>query len=98
MFKKQMQKKFEENQEIFVIGIGVSIALGTGFILGRKYQRELAKQAMKGVMTLSDEINPLFPLTMSIAEIKEAISAMDGAKFMDAIVVDINGVQRIMTR
>lgn len=98
MLNAKFQSKVTEKKSEVFVAVTVLLLVGGGFILGRKYQRVLTAQNLKDVMTLTKSVNPMFPNTMPIAEIKEALSHIDGATFMDALVTNVDGVQSIITR
>lgn len=89
------KKKHELSKKEMLIG---GVLIGVGVIFGIKYQKALTAKALKGVMTVKEAVEPMFPNTMSIPEIKEALKLIEGSQFMDALIVEINGVQSIITR
>ena len=40
----------------------------------------------------------MFPDAMPIAEIKKILESIEGAKFIDALITDVNGVQELIVR
>ena len=100
--RKTLSKDLEENKHFYIAVLGTTLLIGTGFILGRRYQRRvdyrtIAKN-LKDVTMFKKAVNPMFPTTMGIPEIKEALLKIDGATFNDALVATINGAQRIIVR
>ena len=55
-------------------------------------------ESLKDVAMFKRAVHPMFPATMSIPEIKEALLKIDGATFADALVSTVNGTQSIHIR
>lgn len=92
------KKELTMKQKELITYVVVGSAVGFGFILGKKHQRRIMETTLKGVRTLTPDPTAMFPLSMSIPEIKEALKLIEGAEFMDALVVHVNGVQRLIIR
>lgn len=56
------------------------------------------KRNSKALQCLKKAIEPMFPDTMPISEIKEVLKAIEGAEFMDALVTNVHGKQSIIVR
>lgn len=98
MLKRKFKKSFEENRDqIIVAGVFITL-MGTGYVLGRKHQKALNVKNIKNVVTLKKVAEPMFPTNMPISEIKDILSKVEGAKFFDALVTNIDGVQRLIVR
>lgn len=99
MLKGKIKKNFEEHKEAY-IAVGVSVIfVAVGFRLGRKWQRGVIAHQLKDVVALRKVVeHPMFPPTMSIPEIKEALSLIEGAEFYDALVATVGRTTRIITR
>lgn len=99
MLRKKIKTSFNENQEFYAM-IGVGALVVTGVVLGMRYQRKIDARALTktDVRVFKKVANPMFPDTMSIADIKEALLKIEGAQFFDALVTNVNGVQRIIVR
>lgn len=101
MLRKKIKTSFNENQEFYAM-IGVGALVITGMVLGMRMQRKIDTKAftetMKNVAVVKPATNPMFPNTMPIAEIKEALLKIEGAQFFDALVTNVNGVQSIIVR
>lgn len=81
----EKKKELTVKQKELIMYVAVGSAVGLGFILGKKHQRRIMETTM-------------FPLSMSIPEIKEALKLIEGAEFADALVVHVNGIQRLLVR
>lgn len=101
MLRKKIKTSFNENQEFYAM-IGVGALVVTGVVLGMRIQRKIDVKAMakslSNVAIFAPVENPMFPNTMPIADIKEALLKIDGAEFFDALVTNVNGVQSIIVR
>ena len=101
MLKEKIQRSFEEHKDIY-IAVGVGLAVGVGVLIGAKVQRKIDIKALtKGLedaVIFTKSAEPMFPVTMSIAEIKEALTKIEGAEFFDALVANVNGRQSIIIR
>lgn len=97
MLREKFERSFEEHKNIY-IAVGIGTLLATGVFIGSRIQSKIFAKELNGMLRLVKEVDPLFPVTMSIPEIKEAISHIDGATFMDALVTNVDGVQSIITR
>ena len=98
MLKSKLQRGLEEHKSEIILGGVAILMVGTGFILGKRYQKILTTKYLKDSITLTKAIEPMFPDTMPIAEIKEALSHIEGAEFFDALVANVNGVQSLFVR
>jgi hypothetical protein len=101
MLKRKVKNSFEENQDFYaVVGIGALVI--TGVVIGMRLQRKidvrLVAKNLSNVAIFKKEVNPMFPDTMPIADIKEALLKIEGATFFDALVTNVNGVQSIIVR
>ena len=96
--KKELTVKQKELIMHACMYVAVGSAVGLGFILGKKHQKRIIDASFKGVRTLTPDPTAMFPLSMSIPEIKEALKLIEGAEFADALVVHVNGVQRLLVR
>lgn len=96
--KKKMDDKLAQKQRELIMYVVVGSAIGLGFILGKKHQKRIIDTAFKGVRAIAPDPTPMFPSSMSIPEIKEALKLIEGAEFMDALVTNVNGVQRLIIR
>lgn len=96
---KKMSK--EEKQEMVLV-IGVGVAFLTGVFLGSKLQYKvdaaIVRKSLKGAAIFKPNPKPMFPDTMPLSEIKEALSKIDGAVVQEAIVTTVNGIQSIIVR
>ena len=96
MLSKKLKKNWEENKRVY---IAAGLLVGFGFVLGAKAQRKIdvknVAEGLKDVVMFEREVHPMFPTTMSIPEIKEALLKIDGATFSDALVSTVNGIQYI---
>ena len=72
--------------------------VGGFFILGKRYQKTSTITHLKDVVTFTKSIDPIFPEYMSIPEIKKVLSTMANTSFADALVVNIDGDQRLIVR
>lgn len=76
--------------------------MGVGFILGARYQKKIdvksVQRHLKEVMVFTKAAAPMFPNTMPISEIKELLSKLPDAQFVDALVTQVNGVQELIIR
>ena len=101
MLNKKIKNGFEENQEFYAV-IGMGALIITGVVLGMRIQRKINTRAlaetMKNAAIFTPVANPMFPNTMPIADIKEALLKIEGAQFFDALVTNVNGVQSIIVR
>lgn len=99
MLSKKLKKNWEENKRVY---IAAGLLVGFGFVLGAKAQRKIdvktVVEGLKDVTMFKRAVNPMFPATMSIPEIKEALLKIDGATFADALVSTVNGTQSIHIR
>lgn len=92
----EKKKELTVKQKELIMYVAIGSAVGLGFILGKKHQRRIIDTAFKGVRALTPDPTPMFPSSMSIPEIKEALKLIEGAEFMDALVTNVNGVQRLI--
>jgi hypothetical protein len=93
IMKKEMSKK-EQTVAISTI----VIAVGVGFILGKRFEAVKDLKSLKGAITLTEVITPMFPGTMSLSEVKELVKSMGGVVVREAIFVEIGGIQRMVSR
>ena len=93
------KNKWTKEQKTYV---GVALLVGVGFVLGAKYQKKIdlksVQKSLKNSLVLSRATKPMFPDTMPIAEIKKILENIEGAKFVDALITDVNGVQELIIR
>lgn len=94
----EKKKELTVKQKELIMYVTVGSAVGLGFILGKKHQRRIMETTLKGVKTLTPDPTAMFPLSMTIPEIKEALKLIEGAEFMDALVTNVNGVHRLIIR
>ena len=94
----EKKKELTVKQKGVIMYVAVGSAVGLGFILGKKHQKRIMETTLKGVRTITPDPTSMFPLSMSIPEIKEALKLIEGAEFMDALVTSVNGVQRLIIR
>ena len=92
----EKKKELTVKQKELIMYIAVGSAVGLGFILGKKHQKRIIDTALKGVRAITPDPTPMFPSSMSIPEIKEALKLIEGAEFMDALVTNVNGIQRLI--
>ena len=97
MFKNKIKRSFDEHKEMY-IAFGVGALVGIGFALGQRYQTVLINNNLRNVAMFKKVVNPMFPNTMPIGEIKEILTQIEGAEFFDALVTNVNGVQSIIVR
>ena len=101
MLRKKIKTSFNENQELYAM-IGVGALVVTGVVLGMRIQRKIDVKSfaktLSNVVIFEPQIEGMFPNTMPIADIKEALLKIDGAEFFDALVTNVNGVQSIIVR
>lgn len=89
------KNKWSRKQKTYA---AVGVLVGIGFILGRRYQKNIDLKALKNVVTLTRTATPMFPDIMPISEIKEVLKTVEGAKFADALVTTVNGVSELIIR
>lgn len=101
MLGEKIKRSFEEHKEIY-IGVAVGTLLATGVFLGAKIQRKIdiktLAKSLEDAAIFTKSVEPMFPDTMSILEIKEALTKIEGAEFFDALVVTVNGIQSLIIR
>lgn len=99
MLTKKIKKNFEENKKVYILAGALVV---TGVLIGIKYQRGVdarsLQKKLEGVTMFKKAIEPMFPDTMPISEIKEVLKAIEGAEFMDALVTNVHGKQSIIVR
>ena len=102
MLTQKLKKNFEENRSTY---IKVGFLVGVGFILGRNYQRKLDTTALTQSLKVGKALVPnmsgterIFPLTMSVAEIKVAAQGFQNTTVKDAAVVTINELPLLFVR
>jgi hypothetical protein len=95
MIKRKLQKNWKENKGTYITA---GILVGAGFLIGMKFQKKATMRALKGVTTLTKELNPMFPDSMPLAEIKEVLNKIDGAQYRDALITSVNGVDHLLVR
>lgn len=98
MLKKKIEKNWNENKESIITAVVVMSVVGGFFILGKRYQKANTITHIKDAVTLTKSIDPIFPEYMSIPEIKKVLSTMANTSFADALVVNIDGDQRLIVR
>jgi hypothetical protein len=91
--KKEMSKK-EQTVAISTI----VIAVGVGFILGKRFKALRNLKSLKGTITLTEVVAPMFPATMSLSDVKEVVQAMGGVTVAEAIFIEVNGIRRMVSR
>ena len=93
------KNKWTKEQKTYV---GVALLVGVGFVLGAKYQKKIdlksVQKSLKNAMVLTRTTKPMFPDSMPISEIKQVLSKIEGAKFVDALITDVNGIQELIIR
>lgn len=94
MFKEKIKSLWEENKGFICLVGGIVVG---GVIVGAVKNSSL-RRALKNVVVFAEETVPTFPSDMPIQEIKDALSKVEGAKFMDALVSVIDGRTRIYIR
>lgn len=102
MVIREIKKNFEENKMTY---LQVGVLMGAGFVLGRKYQRfidvnNLSKslRAGKALIPNMPMTEKIFPMAMSIADIKTAASSINHTTVKDAVVVTIEGLPLLFVR
>ena len=93
------KNKWTKEQKTYV---GVALLVGVGFVLGAKYQKKIdiksVQKHLKNSVVLARSTKPMFPDAMPIAEIKKILESIEGAKFVDALITDVNGIQELIIR
>jgi len=89
--KEQAKKIWEDHKCIICYVAGVAAVTATNMIIsnGKTSSRDLHFTPKK---------IPEFPVEMSIKEIKEVLSKVEGAKIYDALIVVRNGVEDLFVR
>jgi DNA replicative helicase MCM subunit Mcm2 (Cdc46/Mcm family) len=99
MLTTKIKKNFKEHKGLYVaVGTGIFV----GFVLGAKVQRKVdvkqINRLLKDAVLFEKAVKPMFPATMGIPEIKEALLKIEGAVFNDALVTTVNGAQSLIIR
>ena len=93
------KNKWTKEQKTYV---GVALLIGVGFVLGVKYQKKIdiksVQKHLKNSVVLARSTKPMFPDAMPISEIKKILESVEGAKFVDALITDVNGIQELIIR
>lgn len=89
--KEKAKEFWEENKCSICIAAGGAIAITAMAITAKII-------ADPGAIVFTKLKNPEFPLEMSIEEIKEQLSKVEGVKFYDSLVAVRNGVSSLFIR
>lgn len=99
MLSQRIKKDFEKNKDTYVaLMISGAVVAYFSYKIGARDQKNMIVKGLKDATILRKSVNPMFPQDMPISEIKNILSNFRGAEVMDALVVTIDNVQRIIVR
>lgn len=98
MILREVKMKLQDNKSDVAAVVIAGALIGVGFVLGSRFQRMISLEQLRNVTSFTKELSPMFPNTMPISEIKTVLSTMDGVEMFDALVVNIDGIQKLIVR
>jgi len=87
MLREKVKSIWNEHKEVICF-VGGGLVVG---VVAIGLSKSATRKILKRSIVLQKAADARFPVNMSVAEIKEVISKIEGAKIFDAVAADIGG-------